>query len=360
MRIKFYFRPNIKSTRIVKLYFKLLLALTGFSVLNCGGGNDETTPNGSNEIVANFSVSSTIINQGESIQISNQTTGSVTHWNWTFEGGSPATSTERHPTVTYSEPGEYTISLKARNANDQTEATKTENIRVKEIIEPPYAGTIFIDANIITADDPTIYEKIEAKGTGTRTMFDRRVNNWIEVEAHLFEVTFQGKVVEAQVNPEFTAEAALNHATKYAEIIGRMPKVLFKDLNTIWIHDGNNPFGGGNNNLLIHIGQALDYEAAGIIEEVFIHEAAHTSLDADHAQSEGWAAAQKEDPTYISTYARDNNIREDVAESFLPYLAVKFKSERLSEEMINTIRNAMPSRIVYFDGQNFDFAPWGN
>ena len=66
------------------------------------------------------------------------------------------------------------------------------------------------------------------------------------------------------------------------------------------------PFGGGNNNLLIHTGQGAQYEASGILEETFVHEAAHTSLDAVHASSAGWIAAQQADPNFISTYARDN------------------------------------------------------
>ena len=44
-------------------------------------------------------------------------------------------------------------------------------------------------------------------GRGDRTMFDRRVNNWITVNAFLFEATFDdGLSVEVQVNPEFGDE----------------------------------------------------------------------------------------------------------------------------------------------------------
>ena len=38
-------------------------------------------------------------------------------------------------------------------------------------------------------------------------------------------------------------------------------------------------------------------------------------MDGPHAASAGWLAAQAADPEFISTYARDNPTREDIAES---------------------------------------------
>ena len=130
-----------------------------------------------------------------------------------------------------------------------------------------------------------------------------------------------------------------------------------EDVETVWIHKGTEPFGGGNNNLLIHIGQADRYLQDGILEETFVHEAAHTSLDATHASAPGWLAAQSADPTFISTYARDFPGREDIAESFLPYLAIRYRLERISPSLANTIVQTMPNRIAYFDNQSFDMHP---
>jgi len=93
-----------------------------------------------------------------------------------------------------------------------------------------------------------------------------------------------GLTTEIQVNPEFgNSEVALAEAEKYAEVIGRLPTALRNDVETVWIHKGTEPFGGGNNNLLIHIGQAEIYMNDGILEETFVHEASNTSLDASHA-----------------------------------------------------------------------------
>jgi hypothetical protein len=179
-------------------------------------------------------------------------------------------------------------------------------------------------------------------------MFDRRVNRFISVSAFLFDATFSiGLSAEIQVNSEFgSAEAAMVEADKYAIEIGRLPTALRTDVRTVWIHRGVEPFGGGNNNLLIHTGQGEQYAQNGWLEEVFVHEAAHTSLDAAHASSSGWLAAQDADPNFISTYARDNPTREDVAESFLPFLAVRYRPDRISQATANTINSTIPNRIA--------------
>ena len=227
------------------------------------------------------------------------------------------------------------------------------------VTRPPFEGTIFIDPDIITPSDPTTFQDLSVAGQGSRTMFDRRVDGWITVEAHLFNANFDdGLSIEIQVNPEFGGSAtALAEAEKYARVIGRLPTALREDVETVWIHKGTAPFGGGNNNLLIHIGQADRYLQDGILEETFVHEAAHTSLDATHASAPGWLAAQSADPTFISTYARDFPVREDIAESFLPYLAIRYRLERISPSLANTIMQTMPNRIAYFDNQSFDMHP---
>jgi hypothetical protein len=227
------------------------------------------------------------------------------------------------------------------------------------VVEPPFGGTIFIDPDIITPSDPTTLASVTPAGQGSRTMYDRRVNGWITVEAFLFDVSFDdGLSAEVQVNPEFGGvAAALTEAETYAEVIGRLPTVLRSEVETVWIHRGTQPFGGGNNNLLIHTGQAADYVSSGILEETLVHEATHTSLDGTHASAAGWLAAQKADGTYISTYAQDFPGREDLAETFLPYLAVRYRSDRISSQMAALILETIPNRIAYLDAQSFDMHP---
>jgi hypothetical protein len=242
-----------------------------------------------------------------------------------------------------------------------TMACSTDASPVEVVVNatPPFGGTIFIDPDIITSADASTFEGLEYAGQATRTMFDRRVDSFTMIDAYLFDASFDdGLTAEIQVNPEFgSVEAALVEATKYATVIGRLPTGLRTDVQTVWIHQGTQPFGGGNHNLLIHVGQADLYVADGILEETFLHEAAHTSLDAMHATSPGWLAAQAADAVFISTYARDFPYREDIAESFVPYLAVRYRSDRISVQLAEVITRTMPNRIKYFDDQGLDMYP---
>jgi hypothetical protein len=190
-------------------------------------------------------------------------------------------------------------------------------------------------------------------------MFDRRVNGWVTLDPYLFVASYDdGLSIEVQVNPEFGSVAAAQaEAEKYAEVIGRLPTALRLDVETSWIHMGVQPFGGGNNNLLIHTEQAALYGADGILEETFVHEAVHTSLDAYHATASGWVAAQAADPVFISDYARDFPQREDIAESFVPYLAVRYRADRIPAELATTILEAIPNRIAYFNSLGLDMYP---
>ena len=83
-----------------------------------------------NPPVADFEASETEISTGTTITFTDLTENIVTSWSWTFEGGTPATSTEQNPTVTYDEPGEYTVTLTATNAYGSDVETKTAYINV--------------------------------------------------------------------------------------------------------------------------------------------------------------------------------------------------------------------------------------
>jgi len=225
--------------------------------------------------------------------------------------------------------------------------------------QPPYRGTAFIDPDLIVGSDPSTLRSLDYTGLDTRRMFDRRADAFVLTDAYLFDATFEGAmVVEVQVNTEFDdAATAERHARFYARAIGQLPAGLRTRVETVWIHRGDQPFGGGNDNILIHTGKAAEYLHDGVLEEILMHEAAHTSLDPVHAAADGWLAAQAADGGFISDYARDHPGREDVAESFGPFFAVRHRPERISRSMAKTIQATMPNRIEFFDRLELDMHP---
>ena len=63
-------------------------------------------------------------------------------------------------------------------------------------------------------------------------------------------------------------------------------------------------------------------------------------------------------PIGISSQAtREFPTREDVAESFLMWFAVRFREDRISARLATTIRSRIPNRLAFFDVQDFDVTP---
>lgn len=79
---------------------------------------------------ANFEADKTAICPGEVIQFTDVSYNEVVQWNWTFAGGTPATSTDQNPTVTYTTPGLYEVVLSATDGTITDVETKTAFIRV--------------------------------------------------------------------------------------------------------------------------------------------------------------------------------------------------------------------------------------
>jgi PKD repeat protein len=88
--------------------------------------------------VANFTASSTNISAGDSVNFTDQSTNNPTSWSWTFEGGTPSTSTTQNPTITYSTPGTYDVTLVAGNAAGSDTEAKIDYITVAD---KPYCAS---------------------------------------------------------------------------------------------------------------------------------------------------------------------------------------------------------------------------
>ena len=72
------------------------------------------------------------------VQFTDQSTGNPTSWNWTFPGGTPATSTEQNPTVTFNQDGTVTVTLVVGNGvcSDTTTLDVQINILDDDISDP--------------------------------------------------------------------------------------------------------------------------------------------------------------------------------------------------------------------------------
>ncbi len=223
--------------------------------------------------------------------------------------------------------------------------------------EPPYSGTIFDFPNSFTDADPTALASVTYAGRQQKSVYDRRPNGNISINAYAYTVSFKDGAAAwtIWVNPEFPQDSATLLAEKYARNIGQMPYCTRAGLSGAVLHNGDNPWGGGNP-LTIHHVQGLSYEKQGIVTETMIHEATHAAFDPIYYNT-SWANAVKADGEFISTYARDNPTREDHSETFLCWLVARHKRDRISATHLTKITTAVPNRLAWYDGMNFNLGP---
>ena len=97
----------------------------------------------SQALTANFDAMTTTICANGDVDF-NYTGFGATDYEWVFEGGNPATSTEEHPIISYPQPGVYDVELTVFNGTEENTVTQTGFVTV---VPQPTA--------VITQNNPT-------------------------------------------------------------------------------------------------------------------------------------------------------------------------------------------------------------
>ncbi len=106
------------------------------SVTNeCGTDEFEFMINVVSSVVAGFSSNVTSGCADLTVQFSDNSTSNATDFEWSFPGGTPSTSTEENPEVTYNTAGTYSVSLVASNDGFMDEITQMNFIVVNDVPE---------------------------------------------------------------------------------------------------------------------------------------------------------------------------------------------------------------------------------
>jgi PKD repeat protein len=107
--------------------------------------------NGTQPPVANFTADNTTICAGMAVVFTDMSSFSPNSWSWTFSGGTPATSNQQNPSVTYNTPGTYSVTLTCSNTNGNNSMTKTTYIDVSGVNSLPlsegFEGALFPPVN---------------------------------------------------------------------------------------------------------------------------------------------------------------------------------------------------------------------
>ncbi len=94
-------------------------------------------------ITANFTSDVTELCQYDVVAFEDQSIGNITTWNWTFEGGDPATSAEQNPVVTYNETGTFSVELEVSDGTSTSSFFAEDYVTV--LMTPPVMLLSFDD-----------------------------------------------------------------------------------------------------------------------------------------------------------------------------------------------------------------------
>ena len=115
-----------------------LVSLTASN--SCGSATAEEYVIVESPMQAAFSANTQLGCAGLRVSFTDQSTGAPVDWNWSFDGGTPATSTAANPTVTYETPGVYNVSLTVSNVLGTT-STSVQPTYVEVLPSPEAAFT---------------------------------------------------------------------------------------------------------------------------------------------------------------------------------------------------------------------------
>ena len=100
--------------------------------------------------VADFSADKQSVVEGGSVSFTDVSSNGPTEWLWSFEGGTPAASTDQNPVVVYETPGTYAVTLTASNASGSDVETKATFITVTPAPSVCRSGVVEAEAGVLS------------------------------------------------------------------------------------------------------------------------------------------------------------------------------------------------------------------
>jgi hypothetical protein len=224
-----------------------------------------------------------------------------------------------------------------------------------------YESAVYMSRNLIEEKDFSVYDTVEFVGWTINEVYDRRVPDYVEADVAIYKVTWKdGSEMEIQILKEVfedkSKDSVLNELViPFAHKLGQLPFFLLNGLNRLVIFKGEERWSASFGSIYIH----LDYEKinSGYVEEILLHEAGHASIDIYLRDNSVWKAAQRKDRLSLSKYGEDNLHSEDLTESIIFWLAVKYRSRRILLRDSIKIRKSMPYRLEFLDSLNFNVYP---
>lgn len=120
----------------------------------CGTTSESITINNYTPVTALFTSLITSGCADLEVEFTDQSSSNATGWLWTFEGGTPATSTMQNPTVSYTSAGQYDVILTVSHPESDETITLTDYIAVSD--EPITSFEFFDDLFVVEFTNTTV------------------------------------------------------------------------------------------------------------------------------------------------------------------------------------------------------------
>ncbi len=172
--------------------------------------------------IADFHIKNERICEGYSVQITdNSYNSTVDAWAWSFPGGTPNTSNEQNPVVTYNTPGIYNITLKAINSSGEDTITKNKIITVVDTVlgyHAPYFENMEGSDFPTSTTDYTKNWTIESSGKYKWELFSTPNNKSLRVKNYLNNSETKSTLISPNINlSNFTTPKNFTFKLAYAK-----------------------------------------------------------------------------------------------------------------------------------------------
>lgn len=231
------------------------------------------------------------------------------------------------------------------------------------LAEPLFPNSVVSnDLDFIRLEDPEPESKLTYIERRRAEMPDKRNDSLFADAAFIFQIEYQdATAVPVWLHPDFeTEEAARAWAQKVISPLGKLPLALRARLSHVVIHRGNETaFAEEQGRFFVLYSEHMNLRiSANDLEETVFHETIHATLEADHATAPAWIEAQKSDGDFITRYAAEHPLQEDLPESALFAWALTQHPGRLGEQIEDRVRETIPHRLRYLQDlfDSFDSA----
>ena len=270
---------------------------------------------------------------------------------------------------------------------------KIEEKLIKKLAKRKKSGAInyvqqflFSGHEIFSKMSPTTFKKLtfnEEKNIGNVVKRTTRNSDWSKKKTFRsfsftaeFEDNYTAKIFVEYEKGNKNFDKAEKEALFFSHMLGQMPYFLREHNDEIYVHNDNSYDDGlglwwaQHNKRSFHINaprkglkpsgrqRCREVKLYSGCAVVMVHELAHVIQDLTGIISPSkWSKARKSDKKkYVSEYAKTNS-REDFAESLTAWVALRYKSEKISESDLKKFDEYIPNRLKMFDEMNFNMNP---